>query len=285
MPTLSKLRNALRYYQSYVDRHPQQMTDIESHLRIAGYVLSTRFSEPFIASESFLMVNNLFTLINDLVLIRKQPFSPTYRLRLLVFLIENSEVVLELLALKKYGIKGKWQAIAYVQFLKFILRLYLFWGLRYRQLQSPAIRPMDRSNMNLQPTLSGLSFPKEVWSTKHDIAEVLHIAKPLLHLAAIRKYGTKSWKPWFLALSIDLFSSIIQDNVYCDDDQREEKIRRVSSMLLYLVRPPFYNYFTRILLEICLIKMGNIPFLFNFSNCCRDSITAFQSTYFYLWTR
>lgn len=36
------------------------------------------------------------------------------------------------------------------------------------------------------------------------IAETLYILKPIIHLGAMRLFGTKTWKPWMIALLIDL---------------------------------------------------------------------------------
>lgn len=35
------------------------------------------------------------------------------------------------------------------------------------------------------------------------IGEVLFIARPLIYVLCIRKYGIRSWTPWFLSLAID----------------------------------------------------------------------------------
>ncbi|GBG68640.1 hypothetical protein CBR_g3181 [Chara braunii] len=42
-------------------------------------------------------------------------------------------------------------------------------------------------------------------------AEMLFILRPLIYVLAIRRYGAKAWRPWFLSLSVDLFSLILQN--------------------------------------------------------------------------
>lgn len=36
------------------------------------------------------------------------------------------------------------------------------------------------------------------------IAETIYIAKPMVHLASMACFGTKTWKPWMIALAMDL---------------------------------------------------------------------------------
>jgi hypothetical protein len=61
-------------------------------------------------------------------------------------------------------------------------------------------------------------------------------------VAAVRKYGRQSWRPWLLSFLVDYLSnklSTLQSkrNV----DEAEELARRKMAWFLYLIRSPFYD--------------------------------------------
>lgn len=41
------------------------------------------------------------------------------------------------------------------------------------------------------------------------IGEVLLVSRPLIYVLFIRKYGIRSWTPWFLSLAIDCIGNSI----------------------------------------------------------------------------
>ena len=36
--------------------------------------------------------------------------------------------------------------------------------------------------------------------------ELLHILRPVLYVAALRRWGRRSWKPWLISLTVELMS-------------------------------------------------------------------------------
>ncbi|KAI9110156.1 hypothetical protein K1719_019197 [Acacia pycnantha] len=93
------------------------------------------------------------------------------------------------------------------------------------------------------------------------IGEVLFIARPLIYVLCIRKYGIRSWTPWFLSLSIDCMSTSIlslvttsviggkEHAIHLSASEKDEVRRRKLLFALYLVRDPFFSKYTRLKLE------------------------------------
>ncbi|XP_023071539.1 peroxisomal biogenesis factor 16 isoform X4 [Piliocolobus tephrosceles] len=77
------------------------------------------------------------------------------------------------------------------------------------------------------------------------IAEVLYIARPLLHLLSLGLWGQRSWKPWLLAGVVDVTSlSLLSDRKGLTRRERRELRRRTVLLLYYLLRSPFYDRFS-----------------------------------------
>lgn len=45
---------------------------------------------------------------------------------------------------------------------------------------------------------------EEVLTGRKLISETIYVSKPLIHLAAMACFGTKTWKPWLVSLTLDL---------------------------------------------------------------------------------
>lgn len=54
-----------------------------------------------------------------------------------------------------------------------------------------------------RPTLSKLLSAKGTIGALFVMGEVLFITRPLIYVLFIRKYGIRSWIPWFLSLAVD----------------------------------------------------------------------------------
>ena len=111
------------------------------------------------------------------------------------------------------------------------------------------------------------------------LGEVLYIARPMLQLLLIRKYGWRAWRPWIVALLIDLLSRA------CTSKQRympeEEQQRRKLQLLLYLVRSPFYDVVIKKSLETIANGLRNIPLIGGLILSSSDLASALQTYWFY----
>ncbi|PON41227.1 Peroxisome membrane protein, Pex [Parasponia andersonii] len=111
-----------------------------------------------------------------------------------------------------------------------------------------------------RPTLSTILAEKGLPGALFIAGEVLFITRPLIYVLFIRKYGIRSWIPWFLSLSVDLIGMGILSQVTSQVHGKKEKIhlsapeqheikRRKLLWAFYLVRDPFFSKYIRHRLE------------------------------------
>lgn len=61
------------------------------------------------------------------------------------------------------------------------------------------------------------------------IGELLFIARPLIYVLCIRKFGIRSWTPWFLSLAIDCIGTSILSLVTTSVVGRKEHVFHLSA--------------------------------------------------------
>ncbi|XP_046432853.1 peroxisomal membrane protein PEX16 [Neodiprion fabricii] len=121
------------------------------------------------------------------------------------------------------------------------------------------------------------------------LAETLYIIKPLLHLGCLSVSGQKQWKSWFLSLIIDLASLKLYSNetkaVTLRKEEFDEISRRRVALLLYILRSPFYDNYSRMKIY-ALLKMlsRNVPLARMVTDPIIKYLPHWQSTYFYMWS-
>jgi hypothetical protein len=77
------------------------------------------------------------------------------------------------------------------------------------------------------------------WTANRVVAEVFYIARPLVHLLAAWRWGLQAWKPWLLALTVELFSLLRLRTVptaELNEAERAERLRRYQAVFLYVQR-------------------------------------------------
>lgn len=81
------------------------------------------------------------------------------------------------------------------------------------------------------------------------LAEGMHIMRPLFYVLAIRKYGERSWRPWFVSLLCELASRQLAQqarNFKMETSlEAEEQRRRTWALLWSCFRGPFYAEYTK----------------------------------------
>ncbi|KAL6267010.1 hypothetical protein P5V15_000090 [Pogonomyrmex californicus] len=121
------------------------------------------------------------------------------------------------------------------------------------------------------------------------IAESLYVTKPLLHLGCIYITSQKHWPPWILSLIIDIASL----NVFTrcaqktfSKGEKEELVRRRLSLLLYILRSPFYDEYSRTKINALLNTIStSVPFGKYLASAVKQNLPYMQDTYFYMWSR
>lgn len=141
---------------------------------------------------------------------------------------------------------------------------------------------------------------------KQIYGELLHITRPLAHLALMGAFGTKSWISYFTSLAMDLSSiylvrsplplpriestSALEQHAIppCyqfNINERMELGQRASSLLLYLLRSPFFDEYTKQrALEGLAITAENIPLFGHFIATFINYIPDWQKDYFRVWS-
>jgi peroxin-16 len=124
-------------------------------------------------------------------------------------------------------------------------------------------------------------------SDHHIIAEILHISRPVLHLCAMGLFGTTAWTPFFLSLGMDLGSLKLlhepHDKIW-NLKERIELGQRSFALILYLLRSPFYDRYTKEKILTVLSSLANkIPLFGRLIQPMVVYLPEWQKTYFYVW--
>lgn len=72
-------------------------------------------------------------------------------------------------------------------------------------------------------TLSSLISKKGLNGALYVAGEVLFITRPLIYVLFIRKYGARSWIPWFLSLAVDFTGMGILSRITSSTGGTEEQ--------------------------------------------------------------
>ena len=119
------------------------------------------------------------------------------------------------------------------------------------------------------------------------IGEVLHIIQPVAHLTAIAGFGVNSWTPYLLSLGLDVTSlRLLSDppTKLWNFNERIELSKRSFALLLYLLRSPFYDKYTKQrILSIMRFMSDHIPIFGRLIRPLIEYLPEWQKTYFYVW--
>jgi len=140
-------------------------------------------------------------------------------------------------------------------------------------------KPLSEEALHIQ------SIPKN--GKIFTLAESLYIFKPLLHLSCSSIVGLNTWKSYSLSLLLDIASLRIYYNKRdrLTKEQKMELSKRCVSLLLYLMRSPFYEKCSRDRINRSIMYIANnIPLTKVICKPVLDYIPHWQSTYFYMWS-
>ena len=95
--------------------------------------------------------------------------------------------------------------------------------------------------------------------------------------------GTNSSIPWSLALALDIASiKLLKSGVLNCDDQKEIR-RRQLTLLMYLLRSPFYDRFSRKVIFQILTSLKKIPLIGVLPQQILQYALFWQKIYSYTW--
>ncbi|KAK7390050.1 hypothetical protein VNO78_25348 [Psophocarpus tetragonolobus] len=145
-----------------------------------------------------------------------------------------------------------------------------------------------------RPTLFSILSERGLRGALFLIGEVLFICRPLIYVLLIRKYGIRSWTPWFLSLAIDSIGSSILSLItssvaggkermfHLSAPEKEEVKRRKLLFVLYLMRDPFFSKYTRQRLESTEKVLEPIPVIGFLTAKLVELIIGAQTRYTYM---
>lgn len=117
------------------------------------------------------------------------------------------------------------------------------------------------------------------------LGELLHVTRPLCHLATRGVFGGSSWVPWLTSLTMDVTSLYLHSNYTLHPMEAKELSRRQMGLLIYLVRSPFYDRATkRRIMGLLEGVGGRVPIIGNLFLFLAKAIPEWQTTYSYVWS-
>ncbi|KAJ1924440.1 hypothetical protein IWQ60_005204, partial [Tieghemiomyces parasiticus] len=115
--------------------------------------------------------------------------------------------------------------------------------------------------------------------------EYLFILRPIIYVLAIRKWGRRTWTPWFLSLLVEAISRVLSTtptpSAARSQLETTELTRRLWLFLYYLLRSPFYERYTKPRLDRFIARTEKKPLLSLFTGILKDYQPLWESVYFY----
>lgn len=134
----------------------------------------------------------------------------------------------------------------------------------------------------------GVSYFKRSTDLKptEKFAELAYILKPISHLLTMFACGENSWKPWLLSLAIDLSSlHHLQSKQTLHKHERDEILRRKATLLIYLLRSPFYDNYSKSKISSLLDGLARwIPGMRLVSTPLKEYLPVWQRMYSHNWS-
>jgi len=118
-------------------------------------------------------------------------------------------------------------------------------GARYDATQTPLLEELKLRKVYAEERrYLEVERPTEV-TLRSALGEVLWTLRPLLYLAALYRYGTRSWTPWLLSLATDALSRrlTLPSRGRLTKSEEAETSRRLLLWAFYLLRSPFFERF------------------------------------------
>ncbi|KVH89152.1 Peroxisome membrane protein, Pex16 [Cynara cardunculus var. scolymus] len=162
------------------------------------------------------------------------------------------------------------------------------WFRRVEHHQRAIMEPPETSVKRL--TLSSFLSEKGLPGGLFLMGEFMFIARPLIYVLLIRKYGLRSWLPWFVSLSIDLIGMSASTMSLTDHEdkrlslsvpEKDELRRRKLLLALYLMRDPCFGKYTRQRLESTEKTLEHVPVVGFLAGKLIELLVGVQTRYTY----
>lgn len=116
--------------------------------------------------------------------------------------------------------------------------------------------------------------------------EYLYIFRPLIYLALVRKCEKSSWKPWLISIGLELFSLLPSNGwIFETPDlsllEADEIKRRQRLLLFYLLKSPFYQNYSKSVIDGVVKSTETTPLISIFSSMIKDYQPLWENYHFY----
>ncbi|VVC36663.1 Hypothetical protein CINCED_3A007593 [Cinara cedri] len=180
-------------------------------------------------------------------------------------------------------------------------RLYLLHVHKLHILDSPPIQPLDRKKV-VADKKKAPPFNQRTWqapprpdtfiergliiTNRRVVAETMYIMKPIIHLGGMYVFGERSWKPWFISLTIEYISlQRLKSSKSLTAQQRLVLSKRTLNLVMYLVRSPFFeNYSEKRFRAFLYWFVNSVPLVGPLMRPFLEYMQQWQETYFYIWS-
>lgn len=118
------------------------------------------------------------------------------------------------------------------------------------------------------------------------LAELLHISRPLVHIFSMMVFQQSSWKPWLISLLMDVISLHLHGGLlkYKKNSESSEILRRRVVLLLFLLRSPFYDQYTKnTLMSFLKYLSQHLPLVHWILDPIAEYLPIWQQIYSYCW--
>ena len=213
-----------------------------------------------------------------------------HRLEQMLQVLQCVEVFVELSARRLGGSPLKWLVVAVLAAVKVSIRLCLVY--QHNRVLVGSFHADDtpkgwvgaRSGVFFKQSHPNSTIPYHIPNKDMILAELCYTLRPIIHLATLGLFKSRSWIPFTVALSLDVFSlKSLQRLDHPTERQETELSRRKITLLLYLLRSPFYNEITAHRLVPLLNSVSRIPIVGLFTNGLVDYLPDWQKIYSYIW--
>ena len=271
----------------WVTRNSGWLSAVEGAASSITWLLPDRFSDSELSLEAVNSALGLMSVIHSSMLLEPNPSRDTagQQLSWALVALQQVEALIELGAMHVYKTTPgrKYDALLTLEAVKTALRMALLHqrggrllldggtcqpgtshppgaSAEYatRVLEVHAAFARFRAKHGLPPTQCVPTRPKTpdrggVGDHCLVAGEVLHVVRPLVYVAMLRRYGARSWTPWLTSLAVEVSSTVLtsaggrlqqrkpsKQPVWSEAEQRE-LLRRKLLLLYYLIRSPMYE--------------------------------------------
>nr|CAD7400576.1 unnamed protein product [Timema poppensis] len=262
-----------------------------------------RINNSNIVSELVFSLSNILVLYNDHIIHKASHLGDVTfgdQLKIWLTVLEYSEVFIEISSRKLWGERSRWVIVVCLQIFKCIARLLLVFQHKVGIIQNPPVTPLKRqsaSDVQLQDERR-VQWQSATFTLKKSGRVIRRVEmappiqgrlwKPLLKLNLPEGEGASNNQGLSTLHKFSEVSSLAGIQLHrgnLSQRQRLELSRRTIALLLYLLRSPFFDKYTKHhLLRLLNTLSKHVPLMGLVLTPLAQYLPMWQDTYFYMWS-